>query len=327
MECSGDFAGELFVQFGVFAAQVEEGAVGAAFDDFAVFEDEDEVGAGDGAEAVGDDEGGAVGDEFFKGVLDEHFGVGVDGGGGFVEHEDAGVGEESAGEADELALAEGHLGAAFADLGVVTVLEAFEDFVAAEFLGGGDDLGLGGGGGGVADVVQDGAAEEVVVLRDDAHLFVEGFGGDLVEVVAVEEDAAALGEIEAADEVHDGAFAAAGVTDQGDGLPGLGIESDVVEDGLVLDVLEVDVIEGDAAVDAGEGDGVGGVGDGGFLFEECEDAFGGGHGLHHVVLEGTESEDGAHEPVPVEDQRRRGFRWRRRCGLAAGRGGRGSRRR
>ena len=47
------------------------------------------------------------------------FGGGVDGAGGFIEHEDARVGQEGAGEADELPLAQRHVGAALADIGLV----------------------------------------------------------------------------------------------------------------------------------------------------------------------------------------------------------------
>ncbi len=54
--------------------------------------------------------------QFFQGVLDARFGHGVDGAGGFIENEDARVGEHGAGEADELALAERQAAAAFADL-------------------------------------------------------------------------------------------------------------------------------------------------------------------------------------------------------------------
>ena len=44
-------------QFGVAAGEGEEVVVGAVFDDFAVFEDEDAVGETDGAEAMADKDG------------------------------------------------------------------------------------------------------------------------------------------------------------------------------------------------------------------------------------------------------------------------------
>jgi hypothetical protein len=51
----------------VFLAELFVGAIG---DDAAVFEDQDAVGDGDGAEAVGDDEGGAAFHQFGERVLD-----------------------------------------------------------------------------------------------------------------------------------------------------------------------------------------------------------------------------------------------------------------
>ncbi len=58
--------------------------MGALFVDLALFDDEDLVGAADGAEAVGDDEGGAVLHQALEGLLDEFFGGGINAGGGFV---------------------------------------------------------------------------------------------------------------------------------------------------------------------------------------------------------------------------------------------------
>ena len=56
----------------------------ALLDEFAVVEDADLIGIADGGEAVGDDEGGAIGAEVFEGLLDEFFGGVIEGGGGFV---------------------------------------------------------------------------------------------------------------------------------------------------------------------------------------------------------------------------------------------------
>ena len=47
----------------------------------------------------------------------------IHGAGGFIQHEDPRVGQEGAGEADELALAERHVRAALADFGLVAVLQ------------------------------------------------------------------------------------------------------------------------------------------------------------------------------------------------------------
>ena len=53
-------ASESFVEAGVGAGGLEQFVVGAAFDDVAVVEDQDEVGVADCAQAVGDHETGAA---------------------------------------------------------------------------------------------------------------------------------------------------------------------------------------------------------------------------------------------------------------------------
>src|ERR1700744_3887871 len=95
--------------------------MGALLDDLAVFEDDDLAGAAGGGEAVGDDDGGAAVEEALEASLDRFLGPHVDVGGRLVEDQDAGLGEEGAGEGDELALARREGDAALADLGLDSV--------------------------------------------------------------------------------------------------------------------------------------------------------------------------------------------------------------
>ena len=141
------------------------------------FDDEDLVGAADGREAVGDDEGGAALHEEVEAVLDHGFGLGVEGAGGFVEDEDARVGENGAGDGDALALAAGELDAALADDGVVAFGEALGELVDAGDAAGFHELLLGGVGAGEADVFADGAVEEEGLLEDDAELLADSWRG------------------------------------------------------------------------------------------------------------------------------------------------------
>ena len=128
------------VDFFVDAACGEELGVGAALGDAALVEDEDEVCVADGAEPLGNDEGGAALDEDFEGLLDEHFGLGVHAGGGVVEDEDPGVHEEGPGDGDALLLAAGEGDAPFADPGVVALGEGFDEFADAGGFGGAFDV-------------------------------------------------------------------------------------------------------------------------------------------------------------------------------------------
>ena len=94
-----------FYQETVSAIACDEFVVGAAFDDFPLAEDEDGVGVADGGKAVGDDETGAAFHETFECFIDKPLAFGAKGGGGFVEQEDAGIGQNGAGDGDALALA------------------------------------------------------------------------------------------------------------------------------------------------------------------------------------------------------------------------------
>ena len=100
------------IQMVIKAALVEQLLMGAFFDDFAVVDDEHLVSVADGAEAVGDDEAGAALHQAQQGFLDARFGAGIDAAGGFVKDQDAGVGQDGAGNRQHLALALAEIGGA-----------------------------------------------------------------------------------------------------------------------------------------------------------------------------------------------------------------------
>src|SRR5476649_3000854 len=87
------------------AALGEELVEAALLDDAAFFENEDGVHGAEGGEAMGDADDGAVLGEAVDGFLDFGLGLGIERGGGFVEDEDGGVADKSAGNGDALALA------------------------------------------------------------------------------------------------------------------------------------------------------------------------------------------------------------------------------
>jgi hypothetical protein len=84
-------------QAGIGAAGGEEGLVAPGLDDRPVIEDDDPIGALDGAEAVGDDDGGAPGLELLERLLDQVLALRVEGRGRLVEEEDLGVAEDRPG--------------------------------------------------------------------------------------------------------------------------------------------------------------------------------------------------------------------------------------
>ena len=74
----------------------------AGLDDAPAVEHDDGIGVDNGGQAVGDDQDGAVRGEGGQRLLDLALGVRVGVGGGLVEQEDRGVGEEGAGDGDAL---------------------------------------------------------------------------------------------------------------------------------------------------------------------------------------------------------------------------------
>ncbi len=106
-----------------------------------------------------DEDRGAPGDHAGEGETDAEFGVGVDGGGGFVEDEDAGVVRECAGKADELFLASRECGAALAYWLGEFEREGADEVADVDFVAGSLEALVGDPGGAEADVVGDGAGE------------------------------------------------------------------------------------------------------------------------------------------------------------------------
>ena len=78
--------------------------MGAEFGDAPVVQHQHPVGFLNGLQAVGDEDGGASGGQLADGVLDELLGLRVDGGGGFVEHQDFRIRRQHSGEGQQLAL-------------------------------------------------------------------------------------------------------------------------------------------------------------------------------------------------------------------------------
>ena len=87
----------------VAALVTEQLGMSAALDDLALIEDVDDVGLLDRAETVGNGNGGAAASGGIKRGLDDLLGLGVEGGGGFVEEENLGVTQEGAGRSPHAA--------------------------------------------------------------------------------------------------------------------------------------------------------------------------------------------------------------------------------
>ena len=90
-------------QAGIGAVEGHQLGMASLFGQLAVVENEDAIRISQGAEAVGDGDGGPATDQHAQGVLDRLFRLGVDAAGGLIENEDPRIVEQGAGDGDPLA--------------------------------------------------------------------------------------------------------------------------------------------------------------------------------------------------------------------------------
>ena len=146
-------------------------------------------------------------------------GVQVDVRGRLVEHEDARVGDQRAGERDQLALAGRELRAALADFGVVAVRQLGDELLGADRGGGRADL-LGGRRRGARRRCSRATVPENrnASCGHDPHLRAQRAARDVAQVVAVDEHAPGGRVVEARDELGHRRLARAGGADERDRL-------------------------------------------------------------------------------------------------------------
>src|SRR5216684_3882987 len=261
---------------------------------------EDAIGVLNGTQAVRDDESGAPGEQAIQSFANEQLGLGVHARSGFVENQEARVVGKSAGKINELALADGECGAAFVDVAGDALGKGADEFAEADFVNGVFDCGAIDAGRAEPDVRFNGAGKKKGILEHDAELAAEILQVNQANVLAVEEDLAALNVVKAEQEGDESGFASAGVSHDGDGLAGGYTERDIAQNPIFLGrlsdvtVAEPHVAKFNFAAGMVERNGVGVRIDRNRLVQKLEDALGGGHrGLEDVeflaeVLNGTE---------------------------------------
>ena len=97
----------------------------AFFDDGSFPQDDDAVGAADGAQTMGDEDRGRVRENQLHGFLNLHLGEGIDAGGGFIQDEDRRALNEDAQQAHELTLPHAQTRAALAHVGMKAIRALF----------------------------------------------------------------------------------------------------------------------------------------------------------------------------------------------------------
>ena len=218
-------------EFGVKTARREEVGVLTTFDDASVFHHEDLVRAANRAQAVRDDEAGAAPHELVQRTLDSALGLRVHAGGRLIEDEDGRVLQECAGDGNTLFFADAELHAALTDDGAKAIGHPFDEGAGVGGFSGGEEFVVGRAGAAQAEVVTHRAVEEEALLRDEADGTAQLRAWDVREQPTVNADLTAGVFVEAREQVDEGGLARAGRPDEGDRLPGAGVERDVLEDG------------------------------------------------------------------------------------------------
>ena len=112
------------------------------------------------------------------------------------------------------------------------------------------------------------------ILQDHAEHAAQIAAGEILDVVAIHQDGAAVDIIEAHQQFDHGGLAGAGRADDGDLLAGFGVEGEIVDDDLIRAVAEVDILEIHAALHIAQLDRIGGIGHFLRFRQELEDTFG-----------------------------------------------------
>src|SRR6266540_3769755 len=206
-------------------------------------QDEDQVRATDGGQAMGDQERRATDHQLVERVEDDALGAGVDRRGRLVHDEDRGVLDESAGDRDPLALSPGQLGSPLSDRGLVAVRQLGDEVVRVRGLCRRDDLIHLSADPSVLDVRGNAAGEQQRLLQNDADLIAQRLEGELPDVVAVDKNPTLFGIVEAHEEAYQRRLPGARRTNDRYALSGLRLEADVLQRFVSTLVGEADVLE------------------------------------------------------------------------------------
>ena len=208
----------------------------------ALFQHQNVVRVENGADPLGDDDGGDALVLLPQGFPQGGVGAVVQGGRGVVQNEDLRGACQGPGHQHPLLLAAAEVGA----LGGEHVLQAVGQ--------GGDKVhGLGAPGGlfnvlggqvpAEVDVLVDGVREQHVVLEHHAELLVKFIQRDGGKLPAADLDQPGVGVVQPHEQGHQGGLAAACCPDDAQGLPGLQPEADVLHAGFRFAVREGHVVK------------------------------------------------------------------------------------
>ena len=215
----------------------------AGFYDVAVLHVEDQVGIGDGGQAVRDDKRRPPAQQVLHRLADLDLGAGVDRGGRLVQDQHGGVAAEDARDREQLPLPDRDLFGVAVEWGVVSPRQGADEKIRARRLCGGDDLLARRVGSAVGNVVGDRPLKEARILEHHAEGAAQVGTGHLADVPAVQQDLAAVRVVEAHQQVDKRGLARAGAAHHGDLLSGQRAEVHVLHQAFFFRVAEAHMPE------------------------------------------------------------------------------------
>ena len=173
----------------------------AALNDVAFVQHQDGVGVFKGEQPLGDNEGGTPFHQHIQCLLDEMLGLGVHAAGGVIEDEDAGVGEQGAGDGDALFLPTREGDTPFPHAGFVPFGHVGDEFVGAGGFGGFNNVVETGVRPAVGDILGNGLAKQKWVLQHNANVSAQALQLEGADVVVVNGNTAVCGIIKAGNQI------------------------------------------------------------------------------------------------------------------------------
>src|SRR5579875_913012 len=249
---------------------------------------------------MSDDQRGASIEQTMQALLHQQFGERVDIGGCFVQNQDTRVGQERAGERDKLALPDAQVATAFLNRCIVALWHAHDQVVQTDGARRLHDLFITGFESSITDVLTHCAGKEEGVLKDNTDLAAQRVLGDITHIVAIDQHGSLLHVVEAQQQAGDGAFARTGLPYNGDCLPGLDRDVEIMQDGAFGIVAEDNVAELDMAFDGGQFLGVRSVFDLDRNIHDLEDALDSDTGALQLRVLLTQLTDRVEEAVDIE---------------------------
>ena len=278
-----------------------------AFRYFAVLNDKDLISVADGGEAVCDRDDRAAAGDPGDCLLDLAFCFNVYRRCCFIQDNNRRTAQDSARDSDSLFLATAKAQSAFANLSVVAVRHRHDILMNIGSLRGFLNLCHRSVRRSVADVLGDRAVEEERILQHRRDLASEALDRDVVDIMAVDQNAAFIRLVEARDQLCHGGLADAGGTDERQHFAGSAVERDVLQYRDAFVIGKTDMVKSDLALDILKIFGTRTVRNLNRRIQDLHDTFRAGKGLLHILQKVGKAGNRRIEEAQIQKKRDDGF--------------------